>query len=206
MRGVARAGVVFVVLFAAAFALSVGDLVGAFADPDRVFVDRFEDGGNRARDVAGSYLLALAGLAFVWFAHALSREANSRSPLLITASVAAGGMIVAAVAFATFPLSLWFGSLVDDPGLQEGQAVLPQFGYVALAMGAMLPAAAFIVLVARTPGLVPRWLSIASYPVAALVAFTALLFMPLYVFVAWVVAVVATQWRRQAAAGQIART
>ena len=203
MRGVARAGVVFVVLFAAAFALSVGDLVGAFADPDRVFVDRFEDGGNRARDVAGSYLLALAGLAFVWFAHALSREANSRSPLLITASVAAGGMIVAAVAFATVPLSLWFGSLVDDPGLQEGQAVLPQFGYVALAMGAMLPAAAFIVLVARTPGLVPRWLSIASYPVAALVAFTALLFMPLFVFVAWVVAVVVTQWRR-ADAGETA--
>ena len=205
MRGVARAGVVFIVLFAAAFALSVGDLVGAFADPDSVFIDRFADGGNRARDIAGSYLLALAGLAFVWFAHALSREANGRSPLIITASVAAGGMIVAAVAFATVPLSLWFGSLVDDPGLQEGQAVLPQFGYVALAMGAMLPAAAFIVLVARTPGLVPRWLSIASYPVAAFVAFTALLFMPLFVFVAWVVAVVVTQWR-QADAGDIAST
>jgi hypothetical protein len=202
VKGVARAGVVFVVLFAAAFALSLGDLVGAFADRDREFIDRFADGNNRARDIVGSYLLALAGLAFVWFAHALSSEANGRSPILITGSVAAGGMLVAAVAFATVPMSLWFGSLVDDPGLQEGQAVLPQFGYVALAMGAMLPAAAFIVLVARTPGLVPRWLAVASYPVAVLVAFTALLFMPLFVFVAWVVAVVATQWRRQAADGR----
>lgn len=76
--------------------------------------------------------------------------------------------------------------------------MLPQFGYVALAMGAMLPAAAFIVLVARDPGLVPRWLSIASYPVAALVAFSALLFMPLFLFAAWIVAVVATRWRRSA--------
>ena len=204
MRGVARAGAVFVVLFAAAFALSLGDLVGAFADPDRVFVDRFADSGKRARDIAGSYLLAFAGLTFVWFAHALSREADDRSPILIAGSIAAGGMMVAAIAFATVPMSLWFGSLVDDPGLQEGQAVLPQLGYVALAMGAMLPAAAFIVCVARTPGLIPRWLAIASYPVAALVAFTALLFMPLFVFVAWVVAVVVTHWRRPADAREIA--
>jgi hypothetical protein len=195
VRGAAQPGAAFVVLFAAAFVVSLGDLVGSFADPDRVFVDRFADGGNRARDIVGSYLLALAGLAFVWFAHALSRQAETRRvPLLITGSIAAGGIVIAAVAFATVPMSLWFGSLVDDPGVQEGQAVLPQFGYVALGMGAMLPAAAFIVVVARTPGLVPRWLSVVSYPVSALVAVTALLFMPLFVFVAWVVAVVATQW------------
>ena len=87
----------------------------------------------------------------------------------------------------------WFGPLVDDPGLQEGKAVLPQFGYVALGMGAMLPAAIFIILVARTPGLVPRWLSVVSYPLATLVAFTAVLFMPLFLFIAWVAAVTVTQ-------------
>ena len=199
MRGAARSGAVFVVLFVAAFVLSLGDLLGTFADPDRVFVQRFTDAGNRTRDLAGSYLLALAGLTFVWFASALSKEAESwRTPLVVAGSMTAGGMVLAAVAFATVPMSIWFGSLVDDPGLQQGQAVLPQFGYVALAMGAMLPASVFIVVVARAPGLVPRWLSIASYPVAALVAFTALAFMPLVLFVAWVVAVVATGWRRQA--------
>ena len=139
----------------------------------------------------------LAGLAFVWFVHALSRDVKDhRAPLLITGSSAGGGMIVAAVAWATVPMSLWFGSLVDDPGLQEGQAVLPQFGYVALALGGMLPAAAFIAFVARTPGSVPRWLSVVSYPIAALVAFTALLFMPVLLFILWVVAVAATQRRR----------
>jgi hypothetical protein len=143
----------------AAFVLSLGALVGSFADPDRVFFDRYAEGNNRVRDIAGTYLLALGGLAFVWFVHALSREARgSRVPLLVTGSLAAGGMILAAVAWATVPLSLWFGSLVDDPGLQEGQAVLPQFGHVALAMGGILPAAVFIILAARTPGLVPTWL------------------------------------------------
>lgn len=198
MRGVARSGAVFVVLFAAAFVLSLGTLVGSFADPDSVFVDRYADPGNRVTDIAGSYLLALAGLAFAWFADALSRDATEhRAPLLLTGSAAGGAMILAALAWATVPMSRWFGSLVDDPGLQEGQAVLPQFAFVALAMGAMLPAAAFIVLVARTPGLVPRWLSVVSYPVAALVALAAVLFMPLFLFFAWVVAVAATHWRRQ---------
>ncbi len=156
------------------------------------------DEDNRIRDIAGSYFLVLAGLAFAWFAHALSRYAkDNRAALLITGSAAAGGMIVAAVAWGAVPMSLWFGSLVDDPGLQEGQAVLPQFGYVALGLGGMLPAAAFIALVASTPGLVPRWLSIASYPIAALVAFTALLFMPILLFVLWVIAVAASHRRRQ---------
>jgi hypothetical protein len=47
-------------------------------------------------------------------------------------------------------------------------------------------------ILARTPGLVPRWVSVASYPAAALASVTALLFMPLFVFPAWVIAVAAT--------------
>ena len=197
-RSAARPGAVFVVLFVAAFVVAVGELVGTFADPDLVFAERFEDGGTRARDIAGSYLLALAGIAFAWFASAVGRDAAAvRLPLLLSGSAVAGGMLLAAVAWATVPLSRAFGALVDDPGLREGQAVLPQFGWVALAMGAMLPAAVFIVLVARTPGLVPGWLSVASYPAAALVAVTALLFfLSLVVFLAWVVAVAATHVSR----------
>jgi hypothetical protein len=64
-------------------------------------------------------------------------------------------------------------------------------------MGAMLPAAAFVVVVARSAVGLPQWLRVASYPVAALVACTALLFVPLFVFVGWVVAVVLTQRRRR---------
>ena len=66
MTKTARAGGVFVVLFVAAFALSLGELLGSFADGDHVFVERFADEATRIRDIAASYLLALAGLSFAW--------------------------------------------------------------------------------------------------------------------------------------------
>jgi hypothetical protein len=196
MGNAGRAGAVFVVLFVAAFVVSLGDLVGTFADPDEAFVDHFADEVNRVRDIAGSYLLAFAGLAFAWFAQTMSLQADVRRvPILVAGSIAGGAMVVAAAAFATVPMSLWFGSLVDDPGLQQGQAVLPQLGYVLLGLGAMVPAAAFMMLVASSSGLLPRWLTLVSYPAAALVSVTALLFMPLFVFTAWVIASAATHAR-----------
>lgn len=196
MSNVSRAGTVFLVLFIGAI-IPLGELMGSFADPDRQFVSLFSDGGNRAGYIAGSFALFLAGLAFVWFADALSCETGGhRAALLITGAGAAAGMIVAALAFAAVPLSMSFGELFGDPGLESGQAVLPQFGYVALGMGAMLPAAIFIVVAARTPGLLPSWLVLASYPIAILVALTAFLFMPVALFVIWVIAVTACQRRR----------
>lgn len=196
MSNVSRAGTTFLVLFIGSF-IPLGELIGSFADPDRQFVSLFSDSGNRTGYLAGSFLLLLAGLAFVWFADALSCEAGiHRAALLITGAAAAAGMIVAALALATVPLSLSFGAFVDDPGLEAGQAVLPQFGFVALGMGAMVPAAIFIVIAARTPGLLPRWLALTSFPIAILVALTAFLFMPFILFIIWVLAVTASQWRR----------
>ncbi len=146
--------------------------------------------------VAGAFLLVLAGLSFVWFAYELSSEAGTfRVPLLITGASAAIGMIVAALAWATVPLSISFGALVDDPGFESGQSALPQFGWVAFGLGAMLPAGMFIAIAARMPGLLPRWLVIASYPIAILVGLTALLFLTSALFVIWVIAVTASQGR-----------
>jgi hypothetical protein len=87
-------------------------------------------------------------------------------------------------------MTIWFGSLVDDPGLGVGQAVLPQFAYVALTLGALLPAGVFVVLTARSPDLLPRWLAYAGYPVGVLVAFSAVLFIPMFLFLAWMIGVV----------------
>jgi hypothetical protein len=195
---VARPGSVFAVLFVGSV-LMLGELFGSFADPDAQFVTLFSDAGNRITYIAGSVLLLLAGLAFVWFARALSGEAGEYRPaLLITGGSAAGGMVVAALAFATVPLSIQFGSLVGDPGLESGQAVLPQLGYVALGLGAMLPAGVFIAIAARTPGLLPRWFSVTSYPVAVLVGLTTFLFMPVVLFILWIiVATVAVSRRRR---------
>lgn len=197
MVNVARPGSVFVMLFVGS-AVFLGDLVGSFADSDAQFVTLFSDAGNRVGYIAGSFLLVLAGLAFVWFAHALSCETGARrAPLLITGATAGSGMIVAALAFATVPLSIQFGSAFGDPGLQAGQAVLPQFGFAALGLGAMLPAGIFIALAALTPDLLPRWLAATSYPVAVLVALTAFLYLPFALFVLWVVATTVTVSHRR---------
>ena len=197
MLNISRPGSVFVVLFVGSSVL-LGDLVGSFADSDAQFVTLFSDAGNRVGYIVGSVLLVLAGLAFVWFAHALSCETGTRrAALLITGATAGSGMIVAALAFATVPLSIQLGSAVGDPGLQAGQAVLPQFGFAALGLGAMLPAGIFIAFAAMTPDLLPRWLVAASYPVAVLVALTAFLFLPFILFVLWVVAATVTVSRRR---------
>ena len=148
----ARAGTVFAVLFFVSLA-ALGELLGSFADADRVFVGHFADGANRARDIIGSILLVLAGWLMLWFVIELSAEREDhRVSLVATAALSAGGMITAGLALATVPLSIVFGDLFDDPGLGVGQAVLPQFGSVALEVGAMPAAAAFVALVARIPG------------------------------------------------------
>ncbi len=197
MVTIARPGSAFVVLFLASSVL-LGDLVGSFADSDAQFVTLFSDAGNRIGYIAGSILLVLAGLAFVWFAHALSCETGTRrAALVITGATAGSGMIVAALAFATVPLSIQFGSAFGDPGLQAGQAVLPQLGFAALGLGAMLPAGIFIALAAATRDLLPRWLIVASWPVALLVSLTAFLYLPMILFVLWVVAATVTVSRRR---------
>ncbi|MEE9297834.1 MAG: hypothetical protein V3V29_02205 [Acidimicrobiia bacterium] len=196
MTRVARAGGVFVVLYIAAWALSLGELLGGFADPDRFFIERFEDGATRIRDMGASYLLALAGLSFAWFSRELADGSPSRGPTLrLTGYAAAAAMLLAAVAAATTPMSVWLGALFDDPGIQQGQGVLPQFAYVALAMGAMLPAGILIITAARPPSLLPRWLEYASYPVGGLVAIAAVTFLPLLIFPIWMIAVVIALWR-----------
>jgi len=193
---IARAGGLFVVLFVGAFALSLGGLLGSFADGDTVFVERFSDETTRVVDIAGSYLLALAALVFAWFAREVaSRSVSHRAALKLTGYSAAGGMLVAAVAAATTPLSIWFGALVDDPGIEIGQGVLPQFAYVALTMGALLPAGVFIIAAARSGDVMPRWLGYVSYPVGVLVAIAALAFMPLFLFPIWMLAFVAVDWK-----------
>jgi hypothetical protein len=192
-----KAASAFVVLFVAAFVVSLGSLAGSFADADQVFVDRYANEAVQLRDTAGALLLLLAGMAFAWFAQAISTITHRHSAgVLISGCSAAVGMFVAALVWATVPMSLWFGSIFGDPGLEVGTAVLPQMGYVALMVGGLLPAGIFIALVGHQRLLLPRWLSIASYPAAVLVAVAAVLFMPLFIFVAWVIAVAVSLRKR----------
>jgi hypothetical protein len=186
----------FVVLFVIGFVL-LGDLVGSFADADRAFVDHFAEDSNRTKDIVGGYLLMLASVCLTWFAVALAAEATERRvSLIVMGSVAAGAMVIAAVAFLTVPLSVSLGDLYGDPGIGEGQAVLPQLAFTALFVGVLVPAAAFVVLAAREPGLLPRWLAIASYPTGALLLVAVLAFAPIMLLPAWVAAASITRSRR----------
>jgi hypothetical protein len=196
MRNVARAGALFVVLFLAGFVL-LGDLIGSFADADRAFVDHFAQDDNRLKDIVGAYLLLLAALCLTWFTVALAaRSTDRRVPLIAMGSVAAGAMVMAALAFLTVPLSISFGDLSDDPGVGEGPALLPQLGFTALFTGVLVPAAVFVVLAAREPHLLPRWLAVASYPTGALLLVAVLAFAPIVLLPAWVAAASITLRRR----------
>ena len=104
MRNVARAGALFVVLFLAGFVL-LGDLIGSFADADRAFVDHFAEDDNRLKDIVGAYLLLLAALCLTWFTVALAAKATDRRVALIAmGSVAAGAMVMAALALCDRPV------------------------------------------------------------------------------------------------------
>ena len=166
--------------------VALGDVLGSFADPDEAFVDLFSSGGRRAVFIVGSLALTGAAVSLVSSVIGLTGERpGERVPVLVSAGFAAGSMVLAGLAFLTVPLSLSLGSLTDDPGFESAQGVLPQFGTVALVIGAMLPAAVLVLLLARTPGLLPRWLRTAGY-VLQLAAFAV---MPILLFGLWLGAV-----------------
>lgn len=178
-RVISVTGGFFVVAFVASLVL-LGDEVGAFADSDRAFVEHFSTGSQRAADIAGAGLLVAAAAAFMGFTHLIASRRNDplngsgASSLVRTAGLLAGVfMVIAALALVTVPLSVSLGEFYDEEGkaFREGQAVLPQFGYVTLVFGAMLPAAVAIVAAARL-GLFPRWLTRLTYPIAVLLAVT----------------------------------
>jgi hypothetical protein len=192
-RAVSIAGGFFVVAFAGGLVF-LADELGAFADHDGTFVDHFSTGSQRGADIAGSILLAAAAVTFMYFAHLIasirpdSDNKAATSDLVRMAGILTGVfMLVAALALVTVPLSISLGEFFDEAGgaFGQGQAVLPQFGFVALVFGAMIPAAVTMVAVARL-GLFPTWLARASIPVAVLLALTSGSVMTMVLLPIWV--------------------
>jgi hypothetical protein len=172
-------GGVFVVTFGVGLGL-LGPEIGAFGDSDRAFVEHFSTGSQRAADIAGSFLLLAAAAAFAYFTHLIAsiktsdfNQSTGSGMVRTTGILSAIFMSVAALALLTVPLSISMGEFFDEEGkaFQQGQAVLPQFGYVTLVFGAMIPAAVTIGAASRL-GLFPRWLTRASLPIAVLLAVT----------------------------------
>ena len=157
--------VCFAVLYVAGF-VPLGELLGSFGDPDATFADYFAKDSNRIGAVLGGVGLALAGLAFLWFLSNLHSSVERVGPLpgLVTAAGTTFVVLLFAgtAALVTVPYARTFGGAYgDDSILLSGEALLPQLGYVLLAVLAMWTAAVFILattLAARSNRSFPRWL------------------------------------------------
>jgi hypothetical protein len=155
----------FAVLYVAGFA-PLGELLGSFGDPDATFVDYFAKDSNRIGAVLGGVGVALAGLAFLWFLSNLHSSFDRPGPLprLVTAAATTFVVLLFAgtAALVTVPYARTFGGAYgDDSVLRSSEALLPQLGYVLVAVFAMWTAAVFILattLAARANGSFSRWL------------------------------------------------
>ncbi len=208
-RVITVTGGIFVATFTVGLVL-LGGLVGSFADSDETFVEHFSSGSQRGVDIAGSVLLVVAAVVFVYFTQLIGSadpETSTRTATLVlvrAAGMLAGvGMLVAALAFFTVPLSISLGEFYDEVGgaFGESQAVLPQFGSLALGVAAMFPAAITVVAIARLR-LFPTWLTRLSYAVGVLLVLTSLTVVTMILLPVWVA--LATLSLRQSANESIA--
>ena len=165
VRARAWSAIGFAVLYVAGF-VPLGELLGSFGDPDAAFADYFAKDSNRIGAVLGGLGVALAGLAFLWFLSNLHSSVERIGPLpgLVTAAGTTFVVLLFAgtAALVTVPYARTFGGAYgDDSVLLSGEALLPQLGYVLLAVLAMWTAAVFILattLAARANGSFPPWL------------------------------------------------
>lgn len=201
-RGRGWHGIAFAVLYVAGL-VPLGELLGSFGDSDRTFVVFFASDSNRAGVVIGGLVLALAGLQFLWFLSSL--RLSVEGPGSVPGVVSAAGttfvvlLLVGTAALVTVPFARIFGEALDgDSVLVASEALLPQLGYVVLAVLAMWAAAAMILattLAARARGLFPTWLVRFGFVASAFVFLLGPSVMGLLGVPAWALAV-SVYWLR----------
>ena len=185
------AGVAFAILVLAALGVS---LSGPGDTPAEV-ADWYADDSNRGAAFFVFFLLVGAALVFLWFLAAL-RGVLVRAegdPARWTALAFGAGVASATLLLAS-------ASLYVTPAVTAGQDAFPfdpstanaleNAGYALLLCSTMSGALVALgtSIVAHRTGLLPRWLSLAGFLVAAALLL-AFLYFPLFVWVAWVLAV-----------------
>jgi hypothetical protein len=191
------AAIVFAVLFVVGFILSSDT-----PDEDESnaeWVRHFADSGNRRIIVIGVILLALAALAFLVFLGVLRerlRDAAPGSEWLSTVAFASGLAFVAMLAVAgvghgAVPAGIVFGDnpVPRDANIMrtfESLAFGSLFLFGAVAAGLLIVTTS---IVSGRAGLLPRWLVVTGYVVGVIVLVGGLLFVPMILFVLWMLAV-----------------
>ena len=164
-QGRAWSGIAFAVLYVAGL-VPLGELLGSFGDSDATFVEYFAKDSNRIGAVVGGIGLAVAALTFLWFLSHLRLSVDGTGPLPGVVMAAGTTFVVllmsGTAALVTVPYARTFGGAFDEESVLVGnEALLPQLGYVLLAVLAMWAAATLILavtLAARARSSFPRWL------------------------------------------------
>jgi hypothetical protein len=188
-RLAALAGLVFVVLYVAAFSLGI-----EVGDSDREILAYYANSGHRAKEIVAFFLIAGAGLALVVFAGALrslilraEQERGMLAPLGWAGGIACATLVLAgnAVSRATA-----YTALDDkfrlDPNTRR---LFEDTGFLLFASAAL--AAILLVVAVSLAALhygVPRWLGWAGFPAAALLTL-GIVFVGFLVFAVWVLTV-----------------
>jgi len=208
-RSAPISGVCFVVLFISGV-IPLGELLGSFADSDAAFAAYFASSSNRVGNIVGGALLAASAFVFIWFLHHLRQwlqPHDTRSATLPNFMFSSGIafvalLLVGTAALVTVPVTLTFAELTDDAPFGSGQAVLPQLGYVVLALFGMWAAGVMVAtatVAARRSTSFPRWLGWFGFVVTAfLFLFGGTGGMAFFALPAWVLAVSMHWFRLQA--------
>jgi magnesium-transporting ATPase (P-type) len=188
-RLAALAGVAFVALYVAAFALGI-----EVGKSDREILDYYADRGNRAKEVVAFFLIAAAALAFLLFASSLrSLIARAEQETAMLAALSwAGGTACAVLVLAGNAVSraTAFAAMSDEFELDPNtRRLVEDIGFLLFVSGAL---AAILLVVAVSVaalrhGVLPRWLGWAGFVVAALLPL-AIGFVGFLVFLVWVLA------------------
>jgi hypothetical protein len=202
-RWTALAGLAFVALYVAAFALGI-----EVGHSDREILDYYADSGHRAREVVAFFLIGGAALAFLVFATGL-RGLIARAELetgTLAAFAWAGGITCAVLSLAGNAVSraTAFAAMSDEFQLDPNtRRLVEDIGLLLLASGAL--AAILLVVAVSLAALryrvLPAWLGWAGFPAGALLTL-AIAFVGFIVLAVWVLAVsaaLALRSRRSAA-------
>jgi hypothetical protein len=199
------AGVIFAVLMVAGVLL-MNSSTPADDDPDDEFIQFYDDSGNRLEQIVAAYLLAGAGVAFLWFLNHLRRRLTMAPGNDWLGGLTAGSGVVfvamlyaAATTWVVISGSLEFGSTeLDqiDPSLMR---IIPQLGFGLLLIFGGISAATCIAAaswaILRTAAL-PAWLGWLGL-LAAVALLFAVIFLPLIALPIWVLAASVALWMQR---------
>jgi MFS family permease len=191
------AGIVFAVAFVVGILLSTDTPDGD--ESDRKWIDYFADSGNRRMIIIGVFVLGFAALAFIVFLGVLRERLRDASPgaeWVSTVAFASGIAFVALLGVAGAGLaSVAAGiSIADNPVPRDADLLrnVSGIGYGALLVFGMVAAGLLMVTTSAAAGraaLLPRWLVVSGYVAGVIVIVGGVLFIPMVLFVLWMLIV-----------------